>query len=263
MARKLKVVALLSLISVVGCVFAGFKSKPPESALWRSQSATAGARKSCFTAYLYQPSHQRRTYLRESLDEVCSIFGSEEFRAKVRAEELWLTRATRCSQKEREHGEQAALTGEDIIHEVLDGNFEGIHYFDNRNIRANATTDVCPNRTSIDPGRIDQWAQDTASKADYLNTLSHELTHILVTDPNCDCTDQSPCWIRFTDDDHDECTEKYLVSYRLGDMVECFYLMQHERKDFDACMQAVRGKRNEQCKNKVDDIVQSCQADAH
>lgn len=239
--------------SLFACSFMGTECPAPSESLWKSQGAHH-----CFSAYLYQPSDARQAILRDSLDTLCAMFADPTFRARVEAEELWLERPTSCTAERA----PIVITGKGLVTSLLDRTFAPIHYLANINVGANANTMMCPNRTSIDPPRIDQWrSEDPKVRADYLNTLAHELTHLVPTDPNCDCTNAHPCEMAFVDKDHDACTDGRLVSYHFGDLVECHYLhpTKNEEAAFSSCLKGRRSSTND-CVREISDIVKSCES---
>jgi len=256
--------------------FAGFDANPPPGSEWsasasREKPAPAPSSSGACTAssvpppapagaiaaLFYQPSVAHQELYKAGLVKVLNLFASDALRERVvksasltapklRVDSGWLPTATMT---------QCRLPADKVAESVLSHHFGPINYFDNPVPGANATTDICPDRTSVDPDRIDQFEScDGASQADALNTLAHELTHLVREAPTCDCSRVPPCSSRFLDRDRDNCTEGWLVSYRLGDTVECHLNHPKDDKAFGACMRKLRpGAYTEACLKRIQD----------
>lgn len=186
--------------------------------------------------------------LRAALDSVSEAFNAPTFRKWVVERKVWLTRATLCG----DDVEEAVVSGEEVLRTVLDASFGPVAFRDGAICGSTiASTGICPASIKIESDRYEQPTQ-------LANTVAHELTHLVA-----DATDA--CAYRYTDDDHDDCTERALVSYRLGQMVECFHRdPERDKSKFDACMSdsvADLGKMQvagRTCLERINAISRSC-----
>jgi hypothetical protein len=98
----------------------------------------------------------------------------------------------------------------------------------------------------INTGYIDQWDKgDDESKADVINNLAHELTHV-IPENGYQCPTGAQ---RYTDGGHiscsnnKACSDAFLASYSWGDFVQCSYLVKKGRvANFKTCvMSTVNG----------------------
>jgi hypothetical protein len=104
-----------------------------------------------------------------------------------------------------------------------------------------ATTDQASGVVSIASFRVDEWIEGRSGLL--VNTLAHELTHL----------DAS-----YVDGDRKYCQEASLVSYRVGDLAQCFYEAQGELAEFKRCASAMtngapdRAERLKECRDPAD-----------
>ena len=259
MVRYWGVLWLLATTS--GCAWFGFKNNPPAESSWQTPSAGGGTP---ITTYFYQPDSRRTQAIKEALAEVHAIYQDEDFRDRVREFDGWLTRATRCGPQKSEF----KVSGATVVSTVLDGGFEKVHYLVNMNTSAIATTGIGSwNRTSINPYQVDKWWSHgrLELKAELINTVAHELTHLVRLSLECEDSGggASNCGFtqRYQDKDHDSCTETYLVSCRLGDMAACYYRLKHQpTTDFEQCMAKIRERNDgDACVESRQAIAKSCQ----
>lgn len=69
-----------------------------------------------------------------------------------------------------------------------------------------------------------------------VNTVAHETTHVIgEAGGACGC-EGAPRDARYRDDTDDDAAKVWLVSYALGDLAECFYLMCGDETAVDQCM---------------------------
>jgi len=97
------------------------------------------------------------------------------------------------------------------------------------NANAIATTRIgSVNAISIDPDRVQLWSGDVASKACLIDTIAHELAHLVVDGPD---NHQ-----RYQDGLH--IGRQYMVSYRLGRLAACYYQKGASPSCIDESLQA-------------------------
>ncbi|MCP3103791.1 hypothetical protein LZ198_33395 [Myxococcus sp. K15C18031901] len=252
--RSRFLLSVVLLVSTTGCPFRGYQSTPAADALWAVPSAGA----SDVSVYFYQPKAKDVTALKEGLTEVRAIFADEAFRGLVREASGWIVGVETC--KGMTEPVEYATDGEAVVTNVLARSFVGVHYLVNRHFGAIATTNLGRHGTAFNPWQVEKWRDSKVStRAEFINTLAHELTH-LVPEPHDDrcvfsdaartrCDKYHGERFRYTDSDHTRCTERQLVSYRLGDMTGCYYELRQQgqrvdtkegRASFDACMVAAR-----------------------
>lgn len=166
---------------------------------------------------------KRKTAIVEAFDEVLSIYSSDQFWILVNDE--WLQEGPgRGPEKiaSQVRSDLRAGLPPDVV--VL------VRRFWSR--KTTAKTDAARDVLSIAPFRIDDWAEP-ATRQNVVNTLAHELAHLVQVSP----LDASSL---YTDGkDRTACEEQALVSYRMGDLVECFYRAKKDggldEKVFQAC----------------------------
>jgi hypothetical protein len=176
------------------------------------------------------PADRRR--LREALGAVRSIFDDPEFRGRVRRTR-WL---------EAEGGELLE-GGDSVVANLLEG---GAPTFDvlvnpqdlgqwlgitTKNV---AMAEAC-SHVSVRPGRVAVW--DGGARGLLVNTLAHEVSH-LFAEGACppEGGGEASATPRYRDEGYGECTRLFLVSYKLGDMAQCFYESRAGGGDFEGCM---------------------------
>ncbi|HEX8437960.1 hypothetical protein [Archangium sp.] len=240
---------LLLLATTSGCVWRGFNRNPSAESLWQTPSTGGGTP---ITAYFYHPNRRHAYALKEALTEVHAIYQDEAFRALVREFDGWITRATDCNPMRGEA--EFKVSGDTVVATVLDGGFEEVHYLVNRHAGAIATTGIGSwNRTAINPYQVDMWWShgDIKTKSELINTVAHELTHLVPTPQGIQ---------RYQDDGHGDCTETYLVSYRLGDMAACYYRLKYKQvTDFEQCMAESRTREDgDECKQSREKVEKTC-----
>lgn len=80
-------------------------------------------------------------------------------------------------------------------------------------------------RMIIDPDRFDNWDKNRQSKANMINTLLHETTHLV---PNKDAFSESfdGFWTKYSDEGWNKttCPQSGLVSYAVGNLAESVWL---------------------------------------
>ncbi|HEU4409822.1 MAG TPA: hypothetical protein VFS43_31505 [Polyangiaceae bacterium] len=190
------------------------------------------ASRQAFEVRLDQAGPDDRRRLREALSVVRAVFDDPEFRGHVRRAR-WL---------EAEGGELLE-GGDSVVANLLDGrapafdvlvNPQGVGQWLGLRTKTVATAEVC-SHVSVRPGRVAAW--DAGSPGLLVNTLAHEITH-LFAEGTCaaggaDAADVTP---RYRDEGHGECTRLFLVSYKMGDMAQCFYESRAGGGDFDGCL---------------------------
>jgi hypothetical protein len=183
-----------------------------------------------FEVRLDQPGPADRRRLREALGAVRAIFDDPEFRGRVRRER-WL---------EAEGGELLE-GGDSVVANLLDGrapafdvlvNPQGLGQWIGFDTRTVATAEVC-SHVSVRPDRVAAW--DGGAPGLLVNTLAHEVSH-LFAEGACPPGGGGATSPRYRDEGYGECTRLYLVSYKLGDMAQCFYESRAGGGDFDACL---------------------------
>lgn len=239
-ARPLWCRVMLVSAVLASCSWAGFQRAPPEDSL---VAVGAGS------VHLYQPSPRRQQFLREAFAEVLRIFATPSFQQAVQDRTQWLTRANRCSAR----GEAWSVTGAEVVETVLRPVPTGVHYLANNVCNAIAETAMCPSRTVIDSDRVDLWGSDSrADRAELVGTIAHELTHLVPRELGA----AGNCATRYVDDGHTRCTERYLVSYQIGEAARCFYQYEGDSSAFHTCLTAAGP--NEECRSEFETIGTSC-----
>ena len=176
-----------------------------------------GAPGGAFRVRLDQPGPEDRRRLREALGAVRKIFDDAEFRHQVR-QARWLETADG----------DLLESGDTIVEHLLEGPAPTFHVLVNpQNVgqwfglasKTVATADVC-SHISLRPDRVAQW--DGGQPGLLVNTLAHEVSH-LYAKGGCDGGAFETSVSRYRDDGYSDCTRLFLVSYKLGDMAQCFY----------------------------------------
>lgn len=229
------------------CAFRGYEEKPDASSKVPVSSLPGWTGN--LSAFIYAMPDDRAQRLWGALEAVARTFADETFRRRVNdAEGIWL--ATPRAQASG----ASFLNGDDVLAKVVDAQFGDVHFFAERIFRANAATAICPGRIRVEKYIVDNWDSDDPDlRADSLNTLSHELTH-LVPRSQCDCTNEKPCESLVLDRGHDDCDDTQLVSYRIGDMVECHYRFPQPKDDdaFTTCVKARRPRGGCGCAAEIE-----------
>lgn len=142
-----------------------------------------------------------------AMAEVCAITLSEEFEREVRAR-TWL--ATCLGPK----GE--TISGDEVYRLFMGARPFSVRF--RKPMNAEATTQIANERMAIRRMRLKAWRAGGASRGDLINTLAHEMTHMV--------PGESRERFRFQDDDHREKKRPALelVSYGIGDLVERLWL---------------------------------------
>ncbi|MFY0568790.1 hypothetical protein ACN28E_33900 [Archangium lansingense] len=273
-------ILLLGMV-MTGCVFRGYQASPPSKSLWRPVSS---GKQADFSAYFYQPSHEDNLALQSGLTEVHSLFQNEEFRELVRRYNDWIVQVPACTVRSSNGSVEYAITGDSVVQYVLSYPFLGVHYLVNRHLGAVATTEISRNATAINPWQVAKWrSTDPRIRAEFINTLAHELTH-LVPMPHSDscvfndethtsCDKGHSAMFRYTDEGHNTCTERRLVSYRLGDMAGCYYQLGLEGTavstekglaHFERCMEEARKLSPADillCTARIEESLAQCRAE--
>ncbi len=156
---------------------------------------------------------------REVHEAVCDIMTSPGFKARL-TEKSWKTGCRRLPLLQ-----QWSITG-DELYRILDRDMAAFSLKSEPSRRSStvATTSVYDLRITIRPERFEGWRTgDMARKANMVNTLAHEMTHLIpVEDTNN--------LFRFTDSYNwlPWCSKGSLVSYGVGNLVEEIWLEQQD-----------------------------------
>jgi hypothetical protein len=182
-----------------------------------------------FEVRLDQASASDRRRLREALGTVRAIFDDADFRDEVRRSR-WLESADGELLERGDSVVARLLEGEAPAFDVL-VNPQGLGQWLGLATKTVATAEVC-SHVSVRPDRVAAW--DGPARGLLVNTLAHEVSHLFADGA---CSADGPAALpRYRDDGYGECTRLFLVSYKLGDMAQCFYESRLGGGDFEGCM---------------------------
>lgn len=160
-----------------------------------------------------------------AISEIESVIASELFLTKLNAQ----TWRTDCTQ------DGYFVDGIEILSD-LTNNTLPVSLKKKNSVTGNAITNWGKNiasngdvsfvsRMIIDPDRFDNWHDDRQSKANMINTLIHETTHLV---PNKSAYEDSfqGFWTKYSDEgwNNDTCLQSTLVSYAVGNIAEDVWL---------------------------------------
>jgi hypothetical protein len=186
-----------------------------------------------FEVRLDQASAADRRRLREALGELRSIFDDAAFRRRVR-QARWLEAVDGELLEGGESVVAQLFEGEAPVFDVL-VNPQGAGQWLGVDTKTVATAEAC-SHLSVRPERVARW--DGPSRGLLINTLAHEVTH-LFAEGGCLAggaaagAEPRP---RYRDEGYGVCTRLFLVSYKMGDMAQCFYEERAGGADFDSCI---------------------------
>ena len=179
-------------------------------------SSTPGVR--CPTATLTNEDPDLREDLRTAMADACAILESDLFRVAVEESRL----ARKCPGPFKKH---KLLDGREIYRKLAEGlptsftaTAEKVGGEDTV-----ASTSAGNRSMSIEPFKFTDWRGGSQKKrAETINTLIHEMTHLVETTPGS--------WVSFFQDGWEWspwCNGELLVSYSLGDIAETQWLASH------------------------------------
>lgn len=158
--------------------------------------------------------------LYSALTEVLQVFAAPEFREALREENLRAAHSdtpSRATSAAVDKYLTSGLPGSMTLIVRRQG-FSGF-------LRLGSTqATACPDEqtVSISPARVAEWHHGRSGLL--INTIAHELTHM----------DRS-----YVDKDREYCHEATLVSYRVGDLAQCFYEAHGDHVDFVRCARTI------------------------
>jgi hypothetical protein len=227
-------VGLASCAAAAGCVPPLSDAGLANSRAGRIYRVTApageGVRPGAFTVRLDQPGPADRRRLLGALGAVRRVFDDADFRREVRRAR-WLETADG----------DLLESGDTVVEHLLDGptpafdvlvNPQSVGQWLGLTSKIVATADVC-SHISLRPERVAQW--DAGAPGLLVNTLAHEVSHLLAAD-GCGGGGVEQAVARYRDDGYSECTRLFLVSYKMGDMAQCFYEARAGGVPFGACI---------------------------
>ncbi|HEU4536953.1 MAG TPA: hypothetical protein VFS00_22680 [Polyangiaceae bacterium] len=196
-------------------------------------AARGGRRGGAFEVRLGQTGAADRRRLREALGELRSIFDDPAFRRRVR-QARWLEAVDGELLEDGESVTAQILEGEAPAFDVL-VNPQGAGQWLGVDTKTVATAEAC-SHISVRPERVARW--DGPARGLLVNTLAHEVTHLFAEGgcPSGEAAAGDAAVPRYRDEGYGECTRLFLVSYKMGDMAQCFYEERAGGADFDACM---------------------------
>ena len=178
----------------------------------------------CIRAAIYQPAAEYREALVEGFTAACEVLYSDELMRRVAAERLEL-RFTGAS--------PPSVTGEDsarIVKRIraVVAELASVSIFVKWRIqRENAIAMARPPRISIQPARMKDWrSEDVATRALVVDTLVHEMSHLLLCgtqEPDCS-TNPDHRYQIVQDRGHSDKNKTF--SYRMGNIAAEVYIDQ-------------------------------------
>jgi hypothetical protein len=163
-----------------------------------------------------------RRAVEEALGELCVMLRSPAFEALIARAGPWFSRPdARC----------AVLRGDAFVAHLRAAELTPIEVVINDRHRPAATALLVDGSARIELAtyQVRRWltaerATAVASRAALINTLAHELAHVVR-----DATDLRNPRIR-DDSEQNDYVRSWLGAYRFGDFSECFYLARHEER---------------------------------
>jgi len=250
---QLSICVVVLVLGLGGCVWRGYNPTPPPQTLWRASPVDGG---SPLSAYFYQPDADDAKAIQGAVDTVFAIFRDPAFQREVLGFHEWMVSAESCT---ADAASPIIVDGDVVVEQVLERNYSGVHYLVNWFPSAIATTSPGGSHygTSIRKYQVEKWSDsELVKKAELVDTIAHEITHLI---PKSNSAAEAGI-SRFQDAGHDGCTERYLVSYRLGDLTGCFFRAKSEPSlSLSQCLEDARPVKDAAaCREEVSQMAASC-----
>ena len=188
---------LTAALTLSGCFWRGYKE--PAEFDFKVASPAAGSPR-IGTQNL---SEADAATILEAAAEACALMRGSEFRQALSVELL----RERCSSSEQ-------IAGAEILR-LLTTELPDFSVIARKPPSSEAVTLASSQRMAIRPGRFDDWRAGGERRSYMINTLVHEMTHLIPADDGS----------RFQDEGHgsSSCPDRGLVSYRTGELAQVIW----------------------------------------